>query len=72
MLGLKFLNKLDTGISNTHAYLIKTREYTTKEPVIGPEIKVGSFLRSIMAANGIPKLETGPQKCVEQTSIDIE
>jgi hypothetical protein len=38
------------------------------EPVIGPEIRVGSFLRSITAANGMPKLDTGPQKCEEQTS----
>lgn len=32
----------------------------TRDPVMGPEIRTGSFLRSSMAATGIPKLETGP------------
>lgn len=43
---------------------MNTNEYTINEPVMGPEIKSGSFFKSIMAAMGIPKLETGPQKCV--------
>lgn len=32
----------------------------TSEPVMGPEISVGSFFRSSTAATGMPKLETGP------------
>lgn len=32
--------------------------------VIFPLIYVGSFLRSAIAAKGIPQLATGPQKCV--------
>lgn len=43
---------------------MKTKEYIINEPVIGPEISSGSFFKSMMAATGIPKLETGPQKWV--------
>lgn len=37
--------------------------------VMGPLITSGSFFRSASAARGIPKFETGPQKCVEQTYL---
>lgn len=41
----------------------------TKLPsVIFPEINFGSFLKSAIAASGIPQLATGPQKCVLQTT----
>lgn len=49
---------------------MKTKEYKINEPVIGPEIKSGSFFKSKMAATGIPKLETGPQKWVVQTYLN--
>lgn len=45
-------------------YLMNTKEYTINDPVIGPLIKSGSFFKSKTAATGIPKLDTGPQKCV--------
>lgn len=45
-------------------YLMKTKEYKINEPVIGPEIRSGSFFKSMTAAIGIPKLDTGPQKWV--------
>ncbi|KND95747.2 hypothetical protein QG37_08075 [Candidozyma auris] len=45
-------------------YLMKTNEYNINEPVIGPEIRSGSFFKSIIAATGIPKFDTGPQKWV--------
>lgn len=35
-----------------------------KAPVIGLDIFSGLFFKSKKAAIGIPKLETGPQKCV--------
>lgn len=47
---------------------MNTAEYPISEKVMGPEMRSGSFLRSITAARGIPKLETGPQKWVEQRS----
>lgn len=45
-------------------YLMNTKEYKINEPVIGPEIRSGSLFKSIMAATGIPKFDTGPQKWV--------
>lgn len=43
---------------------MKTALYKIKDPVIGPEIRFGSLFKSAIAARGIPKFETGPQKCV--------
>lgn len=48
---------------------MNTIEYKIKEPVMGPLINSGSFFKSNTAATGIPKLETGPQKCVVNTYL---
>ena len=51
---------------------MNTAEYTTKAAVIGPEIvSAGLFLRSRIAAIGIPKFETGPQKWVVKTYLRV-
>lgn len=50
---------------------MKTNEYTIREPVIGPLMISGSFLKSKTAATGIPKFETGPQKCVVKTYLKV-
>jgi hypothetical protein len=36
---------------------------------MGPEMRFGSFLRSRMAATGIPKFETGPVKQKKVVSV---
>lgn len=41
---------------------MNVNEYKINDPVIGPLIKSGSFFKSMTAATGIPKLDTGPQK----------
>lgn len=48
---------------------MKVNEYKINDPVIGPLIKSGSFFKSMTAATGIPKLDTGPQKCVVNTYL---
>lgn len=50
---------------------MKTKEYIINEPVIGPEMRSGSLFKSIMAATGIPKLDTGPQKCVVKRYLKV-
>lgn len=53
-------------------YLMKTALYTIKDPVIGPLITSGDlFFKSKMAAIGIPKFDTGPQKCVVKTYFKV-
>lgn len=50
---------------------MKTKEYTINEPVIGPLMYSGSFFKSNTAATGIPKLDTGPQKCVVNKYLKV-
>lgn len=51
---------------------MNTAEYTTKAPVIGPEIdSAGLFFKSRMAAMGMPKFDTGPQKWVVKTYFNV-
>lgn len=49
---------------------MNVNEYKINDPVIGPLIKSGSFFKSMTAATGIPKLDTGPQKCVVHTYLN--
>lgn len=50
---------------------MNTNEYKMSDPVMGPLMYSGSFFKSKTAATGIPKFETGPQKCVVSMYLNV-